>query len=201
MEGNGTETKPLDGANGGTEPKPQGGAEPNSGLEKGAEPEGEGKTGGGNTSYTQADVDKAVADAVAKANEGVEERIRNAVAEAQRLAQLPDKERMAEEERIERENFQREKAALAVEKLNLFAERRLAEAGLPISFAAMVTAADEKTTQERIDSFAKEYKGAVDSGVAERMKGSAPRGGAGIPPENGAKKMQDEINAAMKMYF
>ncbi|MGM9935767.1 MAG: DUF4355 domain-containing protein [Candidatus Ornithomonoglobus sp.] len=150
-------------------------------------------------SYTQADLDKAVAEAITKANEGINERIANAVAEAQRLAQLPDKERKAEEARIDHENFEREKAAFAAEKLSFFAERQLTAAGLPASFAGMVVAADEKTTQERIDSIAKEYKGAVDAGVAQRMKGTPPRGGAGTNAGGGTKTLQDEINAAMKM--
>ncbi|MGN0181015.1 MAG: DUF4355 domain-containing protein [Candidatus Ornithomonoglobus sp.] len=194
----------------GTDPKLQGGAEPTATegtpQNAGAAPTGteSGAQGGGTeppapTTYSQEDLDKAVADAVAKANTGVEERIATAVAEAQRLAALPDKDRKAEEDRIERENFAREKAKFAAEKLKLFAERELTAAGLPVSFADMVAAGDEASTKARIDSISKDYKSAVDAGVAQRMKGTPPRGGAGTNAGGGTKTLQDEINAAMKM--
>lgn len=195
-----TGTPPVPAA--GTEPNAQSSAETNT---TGMEPNAQGGTAGGGTeppvTYSQADLDKAVADAVSKANAGINDRIASAVAEAQRLAALPDKDRQAEEERIEREKFAREKAEFAAEKLKLFAERELTAAGLPVSFADMVAAGDETSTKARIESISKDYNSAVDAAVAQRMKGTPPKSGTGTTGGGGGHTMQDEINAAMKMNF
>lgn len=151
-------------------------------------------------SFTQSDIDAAVAAALANANKDIELRIENAKAEAARLAAMDEQERQAEEQRIERETFAKEKAAFAAEKLKLFAERTLSAAGLPVTLAGAVTSGDEETTQANINALAEKFKNAVASGIKEKLAGKTPRGSGGAEQSEN-DKMKADITNAMKRGF
>ena len=55
----------------------------------------------------------------------------------------------------------------------------LAERKIPVQFMEYLIADDNESTLERIKTFEKEYKAAIETAVSERLKGKAPQAGAG----------------------
>ncbi|MCH5212260.1 MAG: DUF4355 domain-containing protein [Oscillospiraceae bacterium] len=154
-----------------------------------------------NEGFTQADIDAAVKAALAENNKDIEARIKSAREEAEKLATMNAEERQKEEQRIERENFAKEKAALEAEKLKMFAERKLTVAGLPTALASTVAVGDEKTTQANIDALAETFNGAVANGVKAKLAGKTPHGGGAGGTASDKDKMKADIEKAMRRGF
>ena len=121
-------------------------------------------------SFTQDDIDKAVAAAVAAAKEGWDKER----SEAERLAKLSKDEREKEQLRLDREKLDADRAKLDRELLVHEAAKQLREKGVPDSFAERVIGKDADETKSNIDGFAKEWGDAIQSGINERLKGSPP---------------------------
>jgi hypothetical protein len=76
-------------------------------------------------------------------------------------------------ERREKEVMRRELRAGAMEKL--------AEKGLPGALAELLDYRDADACSHSLDAAEKAFRGAVQAGITERLKGAAPRTGADIP--------------------
>ena len=74
-------------------------------------------------------------------------------AEAARLAQLTDAERTAEAEKKAKAAFEEEKSAFARERALHETTLLLAEAGLPVTFAAQLTGTDKAASAANVSNF------------------------------------------------
>ena len=67
---------------------------------------------------------------------------------------------------------------------------RLLQRGLPVEFTDYLIAEDNNKTLERITTFEKQYKKAIEAAVNERLKGKAPASGGNTvdAKQNGVSK-------------
>lgn len=127
------------------------------------------------TSYTQEQLDKAVADAVEKAKS----KWQTDADEAARLAKMSKDEREKAEFEKAKAQFEKDKAALERDRLISATGKELLSRKLPDSFAAVLTGTDADSTKANIDSFEKSWSAAVEAAVNDRLKGKAPQTGGG----------------------
>lgn len=124
--------------------------------------------------FTQADLDAAIAEAKAEWKAGLKEQLENAKSEGEKLAKMTAAERKAEEERIEREKFEKEKAEFERKSIVAEVTRQLADKGLPVSFAEMVAGADAEQSKANIEAFEKAWNGAVEAAIKSKLGGKTP---------------------------
>ena len=93
--------------------------------------------------------------------------------EAERLATLTEDQRKAEAATA----FEQEKAQFQHERLVSETVKQLASKGLPVDFAEQLTGKDATATLANITAFEKTYNAAIEKGVNDRLKGSAPKAG------------------------
>lgn len=161
-----------------------------------AEP-GQDDNGDGGKTYTQEEVDsllqkegdRRVTDAQKKFEAKLQEEVKKASDEAERLAKLSAKEKEEERARAEREELEKARVDLQRERLSLEAEKQLAEKGLPTSFVAFLVAGDAEATKANIDDFAERFSKAVQDAVEAKMMSNAPAAGGSAP-----KFTNEEIN-------
>ena len=127
--------------------------------------------------FTQSDVDKRVQEAIKAAQADWDSELGGKLEEAKnegaRLAKLSAEERQKEENRVEREKFEQEKAEFAHKSLVAETVKQLGEKGIPVEFAEMAAGADAETAQANIKTLEKAWKNAVEKAVDERIKASA----------------------------
>ena len=124
--------------------------------------------------FTQADLDAAIAEAKAEWKAGLKEQLENAKSEGEKLAKMTAAERKAEEERIEREKFEKENAEFERKSIVAEVTRQLADKGLPVAFAEMVAGADAEQSKANIEAFEKAWNGAVEAAVKSKLGGKTP---------------------------
>lgn len=97
-----------------------------------------------------------------------------AKAEAERVAKLTAEERAAEEKK----KFDADRAAFEHERLENEATKQLAQMGLPVEFASQLIGKDATATLANVQTFGKAFTAAVEKGVNDRIKGTAPKAGS-----------------------
>lgn len=97
-----------------------------------------------------------------------------AKAEAERVAKLSVEERAAEEKK----KFEAERTAFEHERLENEATKQLAQMGLPVEFAPQLIGKDATATLANVQTFGKAFTAAVEKGVNDRIKGTAPKAGS-----------------------
>ena len=113
--------------------------------------------------------------------------------EAERLATLSADERKAEEVKA----FERDKAQFQHDRLVNETVKQLATKGLPVDLAEQLTGKDATETLANITAFEKTFNTAVEKGVNDRLKGSAPKaGGTTATGKGSATSMQAAIAEA-----
>ena len=123
--------------------------------------------------FTQADIDKAIAEAKEQWKAGLKEQLDSARSEGEKLAKMTAAERKAEEDRIEREKFEKERAEFERKSIVAEVTRQLADKGLPVAFAEMVAGADAETAKRNIELLGGEWSKAISAAVDERLRASA----------------------------
>ena len=93
--------------------------------------------------------------------------------EAERLATLSDDQRKEED----RKAFETERAQFQHDKLETETVKQLAARGLPVELASQLTGKDATETLSHITTFETAFKAAVEKGVNDRLKGTAPKAG------------------------
>lgn len=94
--------------------------------------------------------------------------------EAKKLAKMnADEKQKYQLDQREQELADREKA-IARKELTAEAKTMLSERGLPVELVAVVDLSDAEAVTESVASIQKTWEDAVQKGVSERMKGSAP---------------------------
>ena len=149
----------------------------------------------------QVDDVKAQIDAATKALKAeleTERKAREAAAkkEAERLSKLSDDERAKAELENTRRELEQERANFEREKIKYEASKVLSQRSLPVEFTEYLIAEDNAKTLERITTFEKQYKKAIEAAVNERLKGKAPAsGGKTVDSGDGGKSFLAAIRS------
>lgn len=134
------------------------------------------------TAAKEAELQKKIDDAVAKAQKKWEKEYQKKAEaekkEAERLSKLSEEERRkAELESKEQELAAKEKEyqrnILKLEMVKVLTER-----SIPVEFMDYFITDDSESTLKRITDFEKQYKKAIKDAVDEKLKGRAPAAGA-----------------------
>lgn len=132
--------------------------------------------------FTQDELDHIVQErvkrAVAKAQKDTEDKIKQAQSEGERLAKLTKDERAKEEEAKRLADLEAREKAIAVKELRIETQSLLADEGLPIEFLDVVMADTAESVKDNIASVRKVFDEAVEKRVNERLTQDKPRRGA-----------------------
>lgn len=125
----------------------------------------------------QAKIDAATAKLKAELEAERKKREADAKKAAERLSKLSDDERRKAELEDTRRELEEQKAEFEREKIKYEAAKVLGQRNLPVEFVEYLVAEDNAKTLERITTFEKKYKKAIEDAVNERLKGKAPASG------------------------
>lgn len=132
--------------------------------------------------FTQDELDHIVQErvkrAVAKAQKDAEDKIKQAQSEGERLAKLTKDERAKEEEAKRLSDLEAREKAIAIKELRIETQSLLSDEGLPIEFLDVVMADTAETVKDNIASVRKVFDEAVEKRVNERLTQDKPRRGA-----------------------
>lgn len=132
--------------------------------------------------FTQDELDHIVQErvkrAVAKAQKDAEDKIKQAQSEGERLAKLTKDERAKEEEAKRLAALETREKAIAVKELRIETQSLLSDEGLPIEFLDVVMADTAESVKDNIASIRKVFDEAVEKRVNERLTQDKPRRGA-----------------------
>ena len=98
----------------------------------------------------------------------------------ERLAKLSDDERKAAEMESKTKELEEKEESLRVKELKYDMAEEMTKRELPGQFIDYLLGKDSGETLENIKKFEKEFKKAVETGVNNRLKGKAPKGGGTI---------------------
>lgn len=132
-------------------------------------------------SRLQTESDKRVSEALKTAKgkweKEYEQKIQFERKEAERLAKLSEDERSKELDNKYKNELSKRENDLLKKEMKLEAVNILSNKKLPVSFADMVIGENADDTHERITSFEKAFKEAVEGEVNIRLRGSKPQTG------------------------
>lgn len=132
-------------------------------------PAGKGGTSeGGETSFTQADVDAAV--------RAAKEKWENEVAEAARLKKLSPEEREEEEAKKKEEELTTLRKKVLETELRGKAALVLTEAKLPDGLLDLLDYTSEENMKKGLDRLIPLYRASIEAGVKEKLRGKTPEG-------------------------
>lgn len=101
--------------------------------------------------------------------------------DAAKLASMSAEERAKFEMDKKQKDFEAERQQYVSERAEFEAAKELAAQNLPVVFAHMVADADKDRMLDNISIFKSEYLKAIEAGLSQRLKGSAPRISKEIP--------------------
>ncbi len=139
--------------------------------DKPAEAEGGGKT------YTQAEFEAAVAEAVAKATVGGQK-------QPEKAAEADTQKELAEL-----------KAQLLSRELHELAAVRLKESNLPADLAALLDYSSREKMQASLKTVADSFNSSIEAAVKDRLKGKTP---SGLNTGSSKETIEEQIARAMK---
>ena len=132
---------------------------------------------------SEIDIEAKIAEAVSKAQKSFEEILKKREAaakkEAERLSKLSDEERQKAELENGRKELELREKELQRKELMLEMTKVLAERKIPVQFMDYLIADDSESTLNRITTFEKEYKAAIEAAVNDKLKGKVPPSTAG----------------------
>ncbi len=168
------------------------GSDGNTGGEGPGQGAGDDSGGSKDKTFTQDELNRILGErlsqAQAKWEKDLQSRLEAAKTEAEKLAKM-NAEQKAQYEREKRETeLAKREGEITRRELRATALESLAEKGLPKQLADLLTYNDAESTQKSLDAAEKAFREAVEAGVNERLKGSAPKGGGGA-----GNTEQDEI--------
>jgi hypothetical protein len=142
----------------------------------------------------QAETDRKVTKALetAKAKWLEEEQVK--VKQAEELAKLSEKERLAKELEIQRNEFEQEKSKFQRERLTLQTEKELINENMPPEFAQFIVAETGEQTRANINTVKAIWQAAIEKAVDDKVKGRTPTGNQ--PPTTGGvtKEQFEKMN-------
>ena len=147
------------------------------------------------------DVEARIAKAVKAAQEKFEKEFikkqEAAKKEQERLSKLSDDERKAAELAANQKKLEEREKELQRKELKLEMVKVLSDRKIPVEFMDFLVADDNDSTLERIKSFEKQYKKAIENAVNEKLKGKAPKAGS----EAGAGGGKPSANAFFEAIY
>lgn len=162
----------ADGGDGGTD----GGTQP--GADEGGETKpGETKPAVKTPEEQEAEYQERLAAEKAKWEKEYQKKAAKAKKEAERLSKLSEEERAKEELEATKKDLDAKEKELNRKEIKLEMVKVLSDHGIPVQFMDYLIADTSESTMDRIKTFEKEFKKAVENGVNERLKGKAPKTG------------------------
>ena len=146
------------------------------------------------------DIDAKIAEALSKAQKNFEDTLKKRDAAAKKeaeLSKLSDAERQKAEIENGRKELELKEKELQRKELMLEMTKVLAERNLPVEFTEYLIAENSESTLERIKTFEKKYKAAIEAAVNDRLKGKAPQSGNKNPSENKPRVKDDFMNTIL----
>lgn len=132
---------------------------------------------------SEVDIDAKISEAMSKMQKSFEETLEKRDAERkkeeERLSKLSDDERQKAEIENGRKKLELKEKELQHKELMLEMTKVMAERNLPVEFTEYLIADTNESTLERIKTFEKKFKAAIEAGVNERLKGKTPPSGSG----------------------
>lgn len=194
---------PDTGAQGGAQTPPDGAGTATGGAQGAGDKSPSGDTGEGEKpaqgatepkTFTQADIDRIIAKETAKWKSQQEKAIEAARTEAEKLATMTAEQRAKFEAKQREENLAKREQEITRRELKAQALETLAQKGLPSDLASMLAYTDADACNASIDAVEKAFRSAVQKGVEERLKGAAPKTGAGAAKADYAKLAAEAIS-------
>ena len=145
------------------------------------------------------DIDAKISEAIGKVQKSFEDMLKKREAaakkEAERLSKLSDEERQKAELENGRKELELKEKELQRKELMLEMTKVLAERKIPVQFMEYLLADDNESTLERITTFEKAYKSAIELAVNEKLKGKTPPAGTGnkLTQNSGGQRVKDSF--------
>jgi len=152
--------------------------------------------------FTQAELNAHIETRLARERKEAAEKtkaaVTGAVTEAQRLAKMSADERAVHEREANEAAMKEREQGITKRELRAQALELLGEKGLPRELADVLPYIDADTTMAMLESVEKVFRAAVQKGVEERLKSTAPKIGQTVPAQSARDKLIAEYNAAEK---
>jgi len=148
--------------------------------------------------FTQKDLDAIIDKRLARERKDAETRIKEAVTEAQKLAKMNADERAQHEREELQKTLSQREAEITKRELKAEAKSQLSDKGLPIELADALPLNDAESTSQAIEAIETAFRKAVEKGVNERLKGTAPKVGQPAPHVDEVDKLTAQYNEAVK---
>ena len=143
---------------------------------KGSEP---GKTNPGKEAEVQKRIDDAIAKAKDKWEKEYQKKAEDAKKEADRLSKLSEDERKKAELENTRKELEAKEKELQTKELKLEMVKVLSDRKIPVEFMDFLISEDSESTMKNITTFETALKKLVEAQVNEKLKGKAPKAGDG----------------------
>lgn len=154
--------------------------------------------------FTQSELDTIIKDRLERAAKKAEAEKK----QAEELAKLGESDRAAKLLEIKEKEFEDERNAFMLEKMELEVTKQMAEKGLPISFAKLLVTSEADSSMENINKFEKDWQAALEKAVTEKLKGTSPReggtnpsGGSGLGKRLAKQRSESEVTVKENPYF
>ena len=148
--------------------------------------------------FTQKDLDAIIDKRLARERKDAENRIKEAVTEAQKLAKMSADERAQHEREELQKTLSQREAEITKRELKAEAKSQLSDKGLPVELADALPLNDAESTSQAIEAIETAFRKAVEKGVNERLKGTAPKVGQPAPHVDEVDKLTAQYNEAVK---
>lgn len=132
----------------------------------------------GTKTFSQSDMDnlagKIRGEEKAKNEQAIKDAVANAIAEYERQAKLSTEEKEKEARSKYEAELKSREQEITLRERKLETQQLLVEKKIPIELVDFVVDLDEKSMKDNIDKLSKTYNKAVETGVTEKLKGTAP---------------------------
>lgn len=148
--------------------------------------------------FTQEDVDRIVQGRLAKERKSWERHLEEQKTEAEKLANMSEKEKKEYQERKRIEDLDAREAEITRRELTAQAKIQLADKGIPTELAEILNFKDADSCKKSIEVVEKAFQSAVEKAVDEKLKGGKAMKKAPSSPELNYESLKamtaDEIN-------
>lgn len=124
--------------------------------------------------FTQEDVDRIVQGRLAKERRSWERQLEEQKTEAEKLANMSEKEKKAYQEKKRIEDLDAREAEITKRELAAQAKIQLADKGIPTELAEILNFKDAESCKKSIEIVEKAFQQAVAKAVDEKIKGGKP---------------------------
>ena len=129
--------------------------------------------------YTKAEIDEMFSKRIGKEKAKLEREFKDKFekerSQAEKLAQMSESERQAEELRVEREKFENERKIWEQEKMKVQLERELTQRQLPTEFATLLVDMNGEQALTTINAIQVAFNDAVEKAVKAQIGQNAPK--------------------------